>query len=123
MLEGMKVRYSWIAGDVPTKDRGKKVKEFQEDAGCMAFVAQIQTAGLGITLHAADTAVFYSVDFNYANYEQARARIHRIGQIHPCTYIHILAEDTIDRHVLDVLEKKENMARKLVDDWEEFFKK
>lgn len=123
MLEGMKVRYSWIAGDVPTKDRGKKVKEFQEDAGCMAFVAQIQTAGLGITLHAADTAVFYSVDFNYANYEQARARIHRIGQIHPCTYIHILAEDTIDRHVLDVLEKKENMARKIVDDWEEFFKK
>ena len=123
MLEDMKTRYSWIAGDVPIKDRGEKVKEFQEDAGCMAFVAQIQTAGLGITLHAADTAVFYSVDFNYANYEQARARIHRIGQTHPCTYIHILAENTIDRHVLDVLEKKENMARKLVDDWEEFFKK
>src|SRR5690606_41485762 len=44
------------------------------------FIAQIATGGVGITLTAADTAIFYSTDFSLANYEQAKARLHRIGQ-------------------------------------------
>ncbi len=85
------------------------------------FIAQIQTAGLGITLHAADTAIFYSVDFSYANYEQARARIHRIGQKNNCTYIHLLARGTVDEHVMKALQKKEDMAKMVVDNWRMYF--
>jgi len=122
LMDELKIQYSWIAGEVPVKERGEKVRQFQEDPNCTVFIAQIQTAGLGITLHAADTAIFYSVDFNYANYEQARARIHRIGQKNNCTYIHLLAKNTVDEHVMKALQKKEDMAKMVVDNWRIYLK-
>ena len=115
------IRYGVIDGTVPMEQRGAVVKDFQQNPDTLVFVAQIQTAGLGITLHAASAAVFYSLDFNYASYAQALARIHRIGQTHPVTYIHLLAEDTIDDRVLDALEHKEDLARTIVDSWQDYF--
>ena len=121
LLEQRGIRYGRIDGEVPMDQRGAIVETFQKDPGVKVFVAQIQTAGLGITLHAASAAVFYSLDFNYANYAQALARIHRIGQAHPVTYIHLLAEHTIDDQVLDALERKEDLARTIVDSWKTYF--
>ncbi|ABW18835.1 helicase domain protein [Alkaliphilus oremlandii OhILAs] len=120
MLDEMEISYSYITGEV--KDRGEEVRKFQEEDGVRVFIAQIQTAGLGITLHAADTVVFYSLDFNYANYSQARARIHRIGQKNTCTYIHLIAPGTVDEKILKALEKKENIAKQIVDHWRDYFK-
>lgn len=120
-LEERGIRYGHIDGEVPMDQRGAVVEEFQNDPGVKVFVAQIQTAGLGITLHAASAAVFYSLDFNYANYAQALARIHRIGQAQPVTYIHLLAEHTVDEQVLDALERKEDLARTIVDGWKKYF--
>lgn len=121
ILEDMRLEYSYITGEVPNEQRGEQVRVFQGDPNCKVFVAQIQTAGLGITLHAADTAIFYSVDFNYANYSQARARIHRIGQKNNCTYIHLIAKNTVDEHVLKALQHKEDVARMVVDNWRLYF--
>lgn len=121
LLEQRGIRYGRIDGEVPMDQRGAIVETFQQDPGVKVFVAQIQTAGLGITLHAASAAVFYSLDFNYANYTQAQARIHRIGQAHPVTYIHLLAEHTVDEQVLDALERKEDLARTIVDGWKKYF--
>ena len=121
LLEQRGIRYGRIDGDVPMDQRGAIVETFQQDPGVKVFVAQIQTAGLGITLHAASAAVFYSLDFNYANYAQALARIHRIGQAQPVTYIHLLAEHTVDEQVLDALERKEDLARTIVDGWKNYF--
>src|SRR5690606_9260629 len=84
MLRERGIGYAWITGKVPQSERGQSVDRFQHDDDCRVFVAQIQTAGLGITLTAADTAIFYSLDYSYANYEQCRARIHRIGQRNTC---------------------------------------
>lgn len=122
LLEQRGIRYGRIDGEVPMDQRGAIVETFQQDPGVKVFVAQIQTAGLGITLHAASAAVFYSLDFNYANYAQAMARIHRIGQAQPVTYIHLLAEHTVDDQVLDALERKEDLARTIVDGWKNYFR-
>ena len=122
LLEQRGIRYGRIDGEVPMDQRGTIVETFQQDPGVKVFVAQIQTAGLGITLHAASAAVFYSLDFNYANYAQALARIHRIGQAQPVTYIHLLAEHTVDDQVLDALERKEDLARTIVDGWKNYFR-
>ena len=122
LLEGRGIRYGRIDGEVPMDQRGAVVEEFQNDPSVKVFVAQIQTAGLGITLHAASAAVFYSLDFNYANYAQALARIHRIGQAQPVTYIHLLAEHTVDDQVLDALGRKEDLARTIVDGWKNYFR-
>jgi len=119
-LEKLKIGYSYIRGDVPMSQRGEEVERFQTDPGRKVFLAQIQTAGLGITLHAADTCIFYSYDYSYANHEQAKARISRIGQTQKCTYIHLVVKDTIDEKVLQVLQDKGDVARMVVDSWREW---
>lgn len=119
LLRLRKIQYGSIYGDVPMEERGKIVEDFQTNPDTKVFVAQIQTAGLGITLHAASTAVFYSYDYNYANYAQALARIHRIGQRLPVTYIHLVVDCSIDEKILAALENKEDMAKTVVDSWRE----
>lgn len=114
------VRMVW--GDTKMDERGKYVKAFQNDPSVRVFVAQIATAGLGITLTAADTAIFYSCDYSYANHEQAKARIHRIGQRNICTYIYLIAEDTVDEAVLQALENKKSLADLVVDRWRSLLK-
>jgi SNF2 family DNA or RNA helicase len=121
LLEGKDLAYSFIAGEVKMADRGQEVETFQNDPNCKVFLAQIQTAGLGITLTAADTAVFYSLDFNYANYSQARARIHRIGQKNNCTYIHLLVKNSVDEKIMDALAAKKSIAAEIVDNWRFYF--
>lgn len=121
LLKLKKIQYRSIYGDIKIDDRGPIVAEFQNDENIKVFLAQIDTAGLGITLTAADTCVYYSVNFNYAAYSQSLARIHRIGQKNACTYIHLVVEKTVDEMVLNALAKKEDLAKLVVDNWREYF--
>jgi len=115
LLRQRKTDYSVIHGGVT--DRMEQVRRFQEDAAAKVFVGQLQTTGMGLTLTAASIAVFFSLDFSYANYEQSRARIHRIGQTQRCIYIHLVAKGTVDEKVMDALKHKGDVARLMVDDY------
>ena len=110
-----------IYGDIKKEDRGAIVKQFQEDPNTVLFIGQIDTAGTGITLTAADTCVYYSKNFNYATYSQSLSRIHRIGQRNTCTYIDLVVEKTVDEMISKALAKKEDMAKTVVDNWRDFF--
>ena len=120
MLDKKKIQYAHICGEV--KDRAAEVERFQNNPDCMIFVGQLQTVSMGLTLTAASTMVFYSLSYNFADYSQARARIHRIGQKNNCLYIHLVVKNTIDETVLKALEQKENIATKIVDDWRSILK-
>lgn len=119
ILEVEGIKHSYIAGNVVMSDRGAEVERFQSDPACRVFLAQTRAAGLGITLTAADTAIFYSLDYSYADYDQARARIHRAGQNKKCTYIHLVASGTVDEKVLAALAEKRDVAEQIVDTWRE----
>lgn len=121
LLDKKKLKYGVIYGDIKLSDRGEIVKDFQENEETKVFLAQIDTAGLGITLTAADTCVYYSVNFNYAAYSQSLARIHRIGQRNTCTYIHLTTKRTVDELIMKALHKKEDLAKTIVDDWKIYF--
>jgi SNF2 family DNA or RNA helicase len=114
MLERKSIAFSLITGAV--KDRDEQVRRFQADPEVTVFVGQIATAGLGITLTAADKMVFYSLDYSMSNFEQTKARIHRVGQNNPCTYLYLVAKNTVDARVLKALRDKANLAKTLIDD-------
>lgn len=116
-----KLKQVAIYGDIKKEDRGDIVKQFQEDPKTVLFIGQIDTAGTGITLTAADTCVYYSKNFNYATYSQSLSRIHRIGQRNCCTYIDLEIEGTIDELISKALSRKEDMAKTVVDNWRDFF--
>lgn len=110
-----RIKYAKVRGGV--KDRDDQIKSFQNDPDCMVFVGQIAAAGLGITLTAASTMVFYSLDYSMSNFEQAKARIHRAGQVNKCHYIYLIAKGTVDRKVIRALRNKCDLAKTLVDDY------
>jgi SNF2 family DNA or RNA helicase len=92
------------------EDRQNNIKKFQEDDNCRFFVGTTQTGGYGITLTAASTMVYYSNGYDLEKRLQSEARIDRIGQEYPMTYIDIVTEDTIDTKVVKALRKKLNIA-------------
>ena len=115
MLEKKGIGYAQVRGGV--KDRAEEVRRFQENAECKAFIGQIAAAGLGLTLTAAGTMVFYSLDYSMSNFTQAQARIHRIGAQGTCHYIYLLAQGTIDEKVMKALQGKVDLAKALIDDY------
>ena len=104
MLEKKDIGYACIYG--ATKDRQEQIHRFQYDTDCMVFVGQIATAGLGITLTAASTMVFYSLDYSMSNFEQTKARIHRVGQKNGCTYIYPVSYTHLDVYKRQALRTK-----------------
>jgi SNF2 family DNA or RNA helicase len=113
-LEKKCIRYAQISGEI--KNRDEQVTAFQNDPDTTVFVGQIATAGMGITLTAASTMVFYSLDYSMSNFEQTKARIHRVGQKNACTYLYLAARGTVDEKVLKALKDKADLAKALVDD-------
>ena len=84
-------------GDTTTEDRQKAIREMQDPESKIRFlVGTPQTGGYGITLTGASTMIYYSNGYDLEKRQQSEARIDRIGQKKPMTYIDILAEDTID---------------------------
>ena len=103
-----------LSGSVPSKDRDSLMERFHADPDLKVFIAQIQAGSLGIDLTPADAAIFYSMDYNAANYWQAQDRLHRIGQTRKVTYYHLVAPRTIDQVVLSVLKQKGNIAEAII---------
>ena len=115
MLTQKKIGHAIIKGDV--QERSGQVEAFQKDPNTRVFIGQLATTGMGLTLTAGTVAVYYSLDFSYANYEQSRARIRRIGQTKRGVYIHLVAKGTVDEHVMAALRQKADVANMLVDDY------
>lgn len=105
-----------LSGSVPHSKRDSLVQRFQNDAKAKVFIAQIQAGSLGIDLTAASVAIFYSLDYNAANYWQAQDRIHRHGQTRKVTYYHLVVPRTIDTLTLQILKEKGNIAEAIVHD-------
>ena len=109
------IRYAAVSGE--TKDRADQVAAFQNNLDITVFIGQLATAGLGITLAAVSSLVFYSLDYSMAKFEQAKAYIHRVGQKENCTYIYLTAKHSVDEKILKALRDKADLAKMLVDDY------
>jgi SNF2 family DNA or RNA helicase len=101
-------------GLTPQEERQTNIKKFQEDDKCRFFVGTTQTGGYGITLTAASTMIYFSNGYDLEKRQQSEARIDRIGQEKPMTYIDIIAEDTIDERIVKALRDKVNIANKIL---------
>ena len=102
-------------GDTTTEDRQKAIKEIQNPESKVRFlVGTPQTGGYGITLTGASTMIYYSNGYDLEKRQQSEARIDRIGQNKPMTYIDIIAEDTIDEKIVKSLRKKVNIATEIM---------
>ena len=99
-------------GDTSQEDRDKAIDRFQNDEGTKFFVGNAQTAGRGLTLTAATNVIYYSNDFNLETRIQSEDRCHRIGQKNNVLYVDLVVPDSIDIHIVKVLQSKITLAGK-----------
>lgn len=80
---------------------------------CDCLVMQIQS-GIAVDMSQANTIIFYSIDFSYLNYEQARFRI--LSYDKPfARYIFLIARGTIDEQIYKAVTTKQNVAKLVCD--------
>jgi SNF2 family DNA or RNA helicase len=103
-----------FTGATPAKDRIGIIDRFQNDPDVKIFLANIQCAGLGITLTASDLMIFYSLSYSMTDHEQARARIHRLGQKNCCVYCYLYCQKTIDETIIKAIKKKADIAESVL---------
>jgi len=102
-------------GDTSTDDRQIAIKKIQDPESPVRFILGTpQTGGYGITLTGASTMIYYSNGYDLEKRQQSEARIDRIGQEKPMTYIDIMAEDTIDDKIVKSLRQKVNIATEIM---------
>ena len=120
IVEALKKRYGdntvvTYYGDTSTDDRQKAIKLIQDPKSEVRFIVGTpQTGGYGITLTGASTMIYYSNGYDLEKRQQSEARIDRIGQEKPMTYIDIIAEDTVDEKIVNALRKKVDIASKVM---------
>jgi len=101
-------------GLTPQNERQKNINKFQNNSKVRFFIGTPATGGYGITLTGASTMIYYSNGYDLEKRKQSEARIDRISQKKPMTYIDILAEDTIDEKIVKCLRKKVNIATEIM---------
>lgn len=103
-----------IDGGTPAASRQHLVTEFQEKDAIKAAVLSIKAGGFGLTLTAASTVIFAELSWTPGDLIQAEDRAHRIGQVSSVNIYYLLANDTVDDIIWDVVQSKlENLGQML----------
>jgi len=82
LLGAEKIDFATVTGDTSTKDRADIFQAFQHTDKYHVLNAHPECMSHGLTLTAADTVIWYGPVTKLETYEQANARITRVGQAH-----------------------------------------
>ncbi len=105
-----------VTGDVKPDQRAEYIERFQR--GELQYMLVTTAAGgEGITLTAADTAIFLQRPWSAVQNAQAEDRLHRIGQeASSVTYIDLVTTDTVEEKVFEALNRKAQVLQTVTED-------
>jgi SNF2 family DNA or RNA helicase len=102
-----------------SKDRRQEsIDSFQNNDKIKIFIGNIVAAGVGITLTAAETVIMNDLSFVPAHHSQAEDRAYRYGQKNSVLVYYPVFENTIERIVYNILQKKKNIIDQVMGDGE-----
>lgn len=115
MLESQNIKCLEISGDISSEERQRNCDLFQTDDTYRVILCTIQTAGVGLTLTKADMCIFLDKHYNPQLNRQAEDRLYRIGQENIVQVISIIANDTLEERIEDMLRRKTDMFEQVVN--------
>ncbi|KAL1334368.1 hypothetical protein AAHE18_11G171900 [Arachis hypogaea] len=115
VIERKKVGCIRIDGGTPAASRQPLVTDFQEKDSIKAAVLSIKAGGVGLTLTAASTVIFAELSWTPGDLIQAEDRAHRIGQVSSVNIYYLLANDTVDDIIWDVVQSKLDNLGQMLD--------
>jgi hypothetical protein len=109
------IGYSSIRGGQTTKARQASIEAFQNDPEIAVAVCSLSAAGVGLNLQVASNVVLAELSWTNAEQTQAIDRVHRIGQDQPVTAWRIIAAQTIDARIAELIDDKAGLAARALD--------
>ncbi|MGZ4582667.1 MAG: helicase-related protein, partial [Nocardioidaceae bacterium] len=109
------IRYSSIRGDQTTTGRQKNIDAFLNDPDVAVAVCSLTAAGVGLNLQVASNLVLAELSWTDAEQTQAIDRVHRIGQAEPVTAWRVIAAQTIDTRIAELIDSKAGLAARALD--------
>jgi hypothetical protein len=109
------IRYASIRGDQTPKVRAKNIAAFTDDPDVSIAVCSLLAAGVGLNLQVASNLVLAELSWTDAEQTQAIDRVHRIGQAEPVTAWRIIAAQTIDAKIAELIDSKSGLAARALD--------
>jgi SNF2 family DNA or RNA helicase len=109
------IRFSSIRGDQTRTVRQKQIDAFANDPDVAIAVCSLTAAGVGINLQVASNIVLAELSWTDAEQTQAIDRSHRIGQTEPVTAWRIIAAQTIDARIAELIDGKAGLAARALD--------
>ena len=104
-----------ILGADSTRARQAAVDAFQREDGPQLIVCSMKAGSQGITLTRASNVAFLELDWTPARHDQAEDRLHRIGQDSAVSAWYLLAPDTIDQTMAELLQRKRGVINAVTD--------
>jgi hypothetical protein len=109
------IRYASIRGAQSKTVRQKNIDAFLTDPEVAVVVCSLTAAGVGLNLQVASNLVLAELSWTDAEQTQAIDRIHRIGQSEPVTAWRIIAAQTIDSRIAELIDSKAGLAARALD--------
>jgi SNF2 family DNA or RNA helicase len=95
-----------LTGSVAPGKRQNLVDAFTAASTARVLVSQIEAGGVGLNIQAASVVLLTEPQWKPSSEEQAIARCHRMGQARPVDVHRLLAEDSVDQRMLEILATK-----------------
>ena len=109
------IRFSSIRGDQTSASRQKNIDAFVNDPDVAIAVCSLTAAGVGLNLQVASNIVLAELSWTDAEQTQAIDRSHRIGQTEPVTAWRIIAAQTMDARIAELIDSKAGLAARALD--------
>lgn len=122
-LEADGIKYVYLDGSTPAKDRKMLVDKFQNDKTIQVFLISLKAGGVGLNLTAADYVYVIDPWWNPAVEDQAIDRTHRIGQTKKVFAYKMICKNTIEEKIMQLQAKKKSLAKELISEDASFVKK
>lgn len=103
-----------IHGGVSAGKRSEIFERFQTKDDLRVLVIQPQAASHGVTLHAANTIVYWSPVMSVETYLQCNARVHRAGQKNPSVVVHLQGSG-VERRMYTMLGNKVDIHNRIIE--------
>ena len=95
--------------------RTNELSLWQRDDNGSVLAVQIHAGGVGIDLTRANYAVYYSHPWSLGDFLQSKARLHRHGQVFSVTFVHLLAQGSIDERMYSALAAKKDVIDSVLE--------
>jgi len=115
LLESRGIGYASVRGDQTPAVRQRNIDAFVKDPSVAVAVCSLTAAGVGLNLQVASNVVLAELSWTDAEQTQAIDRVHRIGQTEPVTAWRIIATQTIDAKIAELIDSKAGLAARALD--------